>query len=106
MKVLINLGAQRPSDPARLGYHLENRIIFYLVRMISAQKQTEFFHSDYDNLKKVYSIWICLCNREDGDSMLEKLFSGVSVEKKKWHTDRGIWDDNDNRTGREDADYV
>ena len=71
MKVLINLGAQRPSDPARLGYHLENRIIFYLVRMISAQKQTEFFHSDYDNLKKVRSIWICLCDREDGDSIEE-----------------------------------
>ena len=47
-----------------------------------------------------------MCNREDGDSILEKLFSGVSVEKKKWHTDRGIWDDNDNRTGREDEDYV
>ncbi len=71
MKFLINLEAQRSSDPARLGYHLENRIIFYLARMISAQKQTEFFHSDYDNLKKVRSIWICLCDREDGDSIEE-----------------------------------
>ncbi len=71
MKFLINLEAQRSSDPAQLGYHLENRIIFYLARMISAQKQTEFFHSDYDNLKKVRSIWICLCDREDGDSIEE-----------------------------------
>ena len=71
MKFLINVEAQKSSDPGRLGYHLENRIIFYLARMISAQKQTEFYHSDYDNLKKVRSIWICMDNSEDGDSIEE-----------------------------------
>ena len=71
MKFLINLEAQRSSNPGKLGYHLENRIIFYLARMISAQKQTEFYHSDYDNLKKVRSIWLCLDSREDGDSIEE-----------------------------------
>ncbi|MGN0154025.1 MAG: hypothetical protein ACI4A3_06210, partial [Lachnospiraceae bacterium] len=29
-------------------------------RMISAQLETEFTDSDYDNIKKVYSIWICM----------------------------------------------
>ncbi len=77
MKFLINLEAQKSSDPNKLGYHLENRIIFYLARMISAQKQTEFFHSDYDNLKKVRSIWICLDNEEDGDAIEE-----ISLERK------------------------
>ncbi len=77
MKFLINLEAQKSSDPSKLGYHLENRIIFYLARMISAQKQTEFFHSDYDNLKKVRSIWICLDNEEDGDAIEE-----ISLERK------------------------
>ena len=71
IKFLINLEAQKSADPSKLGYHLENRIIFYLARMISAQKQTEFYHSDYDNLKKVRSIWLCLDNREDGDSIEE-----------------------------------
>ncbi len=71
MKFLINLEAQRSSDPSKLGYHLENRIIFYLARMISAQKQTEFYHSEYDNLKKVRSIWLCLDNSADGDSIEE-----------------------------------
>ena len=71
MKFLINLEAQRSSDPGKLGYHLENRIIFYLARMISAQKQTEFYHSEYDNLKKVRSIWLCLDNSADGDSIEE-----------------------------------
>ena len=32
MKFLINIEAQKSSDPGKLGYHLENRIIFYLAR--------------------------------------------------------------------------
>ncbi len=71
IKFLINIEAQQSSDPKKLGYHLENRILFYLARMISAQKQTEFFHSDYDNIKRVRSIWICLNKENDGDSIEE-----------------------------------
>lgn len=71
MKILVNIEAQRSSDSGKLGYHLENRIIFYLARMISAQKQTEFFHSDFDNLKKVRSIWICMDHDETEDSIEE-----------------------------------
>ena len=56
MKTLVNIEAQKSSVSGRLGYHLENRIIFYLARMIATQKQTEFFHSDFDNLKKVRSL--------------------------------------------------
>lgn len=36
------------------------RGIYYAARQISAQKGTEFENSEYDNIKKVYSIWICL----------------------------------------------
>ena len=95
MKFLINLEAQRSSDPAKLGYHLESRILFYLARMISAQKQTEFFHSDYDNLKKVRSIWLCLSNSEDGDSIEEISLKRNTVfgsKKNKYDLDlmRGI----------------
>lgn len=71
MKFLVNVEAQRSTAPSKLGYHLENRIIFYLARMISAQKQTEFLHSDFDSIKKVRSIWICMDNGEDGDSIEE-----------------------------------
>lgn len=75
MKFLINVEAQKSSDPVKLGYHLENRIQFYLSRMISAQKLTEFFHSDYDSLKKVRSIWICMDGSEDGDAIEEICFT-------------------------------
>lgn len=71
MKFLINVEAQRSTDPGKLGYHLENRILYYLARMISAQKQTEFFHSDFDGLKRVRSIWICMDREKDGDAIEE-----------------------------------
>lgn len=67
--------AQKTSDSAKLGYHLENRIQFYLSRMISAQKSTEFFNSDYDSLKKVRSIWICMDGGADGDAIEEISFT-------------------------------
>ncbi len=77
MKFLLNVEAQKSSDPARLGYHLENRITYYLARMLSAQKQTEFYHSDYDSIKKVRSIWICMDGSRDGDSIEE-----ISLERR------------------------
>ena len=57
IKILINIEAQNSTNPSKLGYHIDNRIIFYLARMISAQKEVEFTHSEYDNLKDVRSIW-------------------------------------------------
>jgi hypothetical protein len=33
--------------------------LYYCCRLISAQKETEFTKNDYDNIRKVYSIWIC-----------------------------------------------
>ena len=90
IKILINIEAQRSSDSGKLGYHLENRIIFYLSRMISAQKQTEFFHSDFDSLKKVRSIWICMDNDETEDSIEEISLNRKTVfgiKKTSYHND-------------------
>ncbi|MDO4204837.1 MAG: hypothetical protein Q4D07_10175, partial [Selenomonadaceae bacterium] len=61
-KIIINIEAQRNNHP---GYDLVTRGIFYCARLLSAQLGTEFSNSgndstNYDNLKKVYSIWICL----------------------------------------------
>lgn len=35
-------------------------IIFYVSRMISSQKGREFVNSNYNDIKRVYSIWICM----------------------------------------------
>lgn len=42
------------------GYEIVTRGIFYGARLISSQLGTEFTSGKYDNIKKVYSIWICM----------------------------------------------
>lgn len=56
VRVIINVEAQKKYNP---GYEIVTRGIFYAARLISSQLGTEFEHSDYDALKKVYSIWVC-----------------------------------------------
>ena len=70
IKVLINIEAQATTSVSRLGYHIENRMTYYLSRMISAQKEQEFFGSDYDKIKEVISIWICMDARKNEDSII------------------------------------
>lgn len=79
IKILINLEAQTVTSTKELTYHLENRIIYYLSRMISSQKNIEFFHSDYDNIKKVYSIWICMNPDEEHDSIHQFQFTQQTI---------------------------
>ena len=55
-ELIINLESQNSYHP---GYTLEKRGIYYLSRMVSSQYNVEFKKSDFDRLKKVYSIWIC-----------------------------------------------
>ena len=55
----MNVESQKKFNP---GYDIVTRGIFYCTRMVAAQKETEFTGSDYDAIKKVYSIWICMEN--------------------------------------------
>ena len=56
-KILLNLEAQKTFYEK---YALVTRGIFYAARMISAQLDTEFTAGNYSDMKKVYSIWICM----------------------------------------------
>lgn len=57
IRLIINVEAQNVFNP---GYPLLKRGIYYCSRMISAQYGTEFTTAQYDKIKKVYSIWICM----------------------------------------------
>lgn len=57
MKLILNVEAQKDFYP---GYDLVARAVFYCARMISSQLDTEFVFPNYDDIKKVYSIWICM----------------------------------------------
>ena len=55
--IFINVEPQSDFTP---GYELQNRGVFYLGCMIADQKDSVFEKSNYDDLRKVCSIWICL----------------------------------------------
>lgn len=61
-KVIVNIEAQQKENP---GYPLINRTIYYGCRSISSKKGREFKKSNYGDIKKVYSIWLCFNMRED-----------------------------------------
>ncbi len=56
-KLLFDMEAQKKFSP---GYEINTRGVFYGARMISSQVNTEFSLDNYDDIKKVYSIWICM----------------------------------------------
>lgn len=56
LKILFDVEAQKDFYP---GYKIVTRGIVYCARMISSQINQEFTLEHYDDVKKVYSIWIC-----------------------------------------------
>ncbi len=56
-QIIINLEAQQKTDP---GYHLLNRAIYYGCRLISSEGSRDFSNSQYNDLKRVYTIWVCM----------------------------------------------
>ena len=57
IRLIINAEAQNRFKPK---YPLTKRAVYYGSRLISAQNGTVFTKSDYQKLRKVYSIWICV----------------------------------------------
>ena len=56
-QVIINIEIQK-DDPTQ--YFLLNRAIFYVSRMVSSQKGRDFVHQNYNDMKRVFSIWLCM----------------------------------------------
>ena len=59
-QIIINVEAQK-DDPDE--YAILNRAIFYVSRMVSSQKERDFVHRHYNDIKKIYSIWVCMNNK-------------------------------------------
>ena len=68
-KIFIDPELQNGFNP---GYDLTERGVFYLGQMLSEQENSEFSGSDYGQLKKVYSIWICLNCPPDAENTIVK----------------------------------
>lgn len=61
-QIIINVEAQKDE---RGEYEILNRAVFYVSRLISSQKERDFENSSYDDIKCVYSIWICMNMEEN-----------------------------------------
>ena len=77
IRLLINVEAQNDFYP---GYEIVTRGIFYASRMISAQLNTEFEEPDYNGVKKVYSIWICM----NAPDYIGNTLTVYSIQKKDY----------------------
>lgn len=56
-KIIVNIEAQKDEPTA---YKILNRAIFYVSRLVSSQKERDFVNTNYDDIKQVFSIWICM----------------------------------------------
>lgn len=56
-KVIINIEAQK-DEPT--GCRILNRAVFYVSRLVSSQKERDFVNQNYNDIKRVFSIWVCM----------------------------------------------
>ena len=82
LKILFDVEAQKDYYP---GYHIVTRGILYCSRMLSAQVATEFQIPKYDDLKKVYSIWLCFNSPKKVGNAISRYF--LQKEDILGHTD-------------------
>ena len=52
-QIIVNIEAQK-EEPGK--YYILNRAIFYIGRIVSSQKGRDFVKSEYNKMKRVYSI--------------------------------------------------
>lgn len=58
IKVIVNIEPQKSTKT--IHYKLMKRAVYYAARLISSQKEKEFHNDNYNDIKKVFSIWVCM----------------------------------------------
>ena len=80
IKIILNIEVQKKYH---VGYSLVLRGIFYCARMLSEQLDTEFSADNYDDLKKVYSVWVCM----DSPEKIANTITEYSMARKNLYGD-------------------
>ena len=60
VKEKLYIGVEGQKDGKNLGYPISKRAGYYLSRLISRQKNIEFTHSNYEDIKKTYCLFVIL----------------------------------------------
>ena len=82
--IFINFEIQKDETP---GYPLVSRGIYYASRLLARQKNAEdgFEASDFKDLQKVYSIWICPDHTKEKDDVINVYHITEDCLKNEWH---------------------
>ena len=82
--IFINFEIQKDETP---GYPLVTRGIYYASRLISRQKNAEdgFASSEFNDLQKVYSIWICPKHTKEKNDVINVYHIKEECLKNEWH---------------------
>ena len=89
--LIINLESQTKDNP---GYPLIRRTLYYSSRLVAKQKNTEpgFVKSKYGEIKKVYSIWICIGHVKQKNDVINSYTIQETCHTKIWHAPRNHFD--------------
>ena len=55
-QVIVNVEAQKDEPTG----NILNRAIFYVSRLVSSQKERDFVKTNYNDIRRVFSIWVCM----------------------------------------------
>ena len=75
VEIIINVEVQHQSNT---GYPLVKRALYYCARLISSQYEVEFSKSEYNEIKRVYSIWLCM----DAEGKGENAITTYAIEER------------------------
>ncbi|MDD7404101.1 MAG: hypothetical protein SO170_05390 [Butyribacter sp.] len=85
-QIIINVEAQK-DEPTNYG--ILNRAIFYVSRLISSQKERDFVNTDYDGIRRVFSVWVCM-NMEQNSMSHIHLTKDEMLEPYPWKGDMDL----------------
>jgi hypothetical protein len=79
-QIIVNVEAQQKNPKE---YKILNRAIFYVCRMVSSQKERDFTKTNYDDIRRVVSIWVCM-NMEENSMIHYYLAKEALIGTQKW----------------------
>ena len=85
-QIIVNIEAQK-EEPGK--YYILNRAIFYIGRIVSSQKGRDFVKSEYNKMKRVYSIWICMNMKENSLTQIYLTKKDI-IGSHDWKGDLGL----------------
>lgn len=86
--IYINIEAQNDD---RVGYDIENRAMYYCSRLVDRQKGNSygFVKSNYNDIKEVYSIWLCFGHSKKKDNDIV-VYEWIGRSKKEKEIKKGV----------------